>query len=201
MRASVLTDVARMEVREVERPAVGPRDVVVRPRAVGLCGTDFHIYAGQANYHADERGAPIPFHVAPQILGHEIAGEVEETGRGVSDLRPGDRVVLDQGLNCRSAARASLCEYCQSGDSHQCEFYRELGITGLPGGLAEYVVIPAVNGIRVEADLEDRVAALTEPLGCVVHSFDLLARVAQRYVLRGEDEARSVRGVLLCGAG
>lgn len=201
MRAGVLADVAHLEIREVRRREVGPRDVLVRTRAVGLCGTDFHIYSGQANYHTDERGALIPLSVSPQILGHEIAGEIEEVGCEVFDLQIGDRVVLDQGLNCRSAARTPLCEYCQSGDSHQCEFYGELGITGLPGGLAEYVVIPAVNAIRIESDLENRVAALTEPLGCIVHSFDLMGRAAKRYALRREDTQRRVQSVLIFGAG
>lgn len=208
MRAGVLADIGRLEIREVVPRQAGPRDIIVRTRAVGLCGTDFHIYAGEANYHTDERGAPVPLTVAPQILGHEIAGEIEEVGAEVDNLRVGDRVVLDQGLNCQSAARPRLCEYCQTGDSHQCEFYGELGITGLAGGLAEYVVIPAVNAIRVESELEHKIAALTEPLGCVVHSFDLLGRAAKRYSFwRGGDEAsgrqqqQRVQSVLIFGAG
>lgn len=205
MRAGVLYDVARLDVRDVARPQMGPRDVLVRTRTVGLCGTDFHIYTGEANYHTDKRGAPVPLAVAPQIPGHEIAGVIEDAGRDVKDLRIGERVVLDQGLNCVSDARASLCEYCATGDSHQCEHYREHGITGLPGGLAEYIAIPAVNVIRIESDIEDVHAALTEPLGCIVHSFDLLERAAaaaqQRYALQTNDERRRVRAVLICGAG
>src|SRR5258708_1521835 len=145
MRACVLCDVARMEVRDVPLPAPGPRDALVRVSSVGLCGTDIHIFAGHANYNTDAHGQPVPLGVEPQILGHEISGEVVEAGSDVRDLRPGDRVVVDQGVNCVSAARDQLCEYCRSGDSHQCEFYREHGITGLPGGLADYVAVPAVN--------------------------------------------------------
>ena len=139
-----------MEVRDVPRPSAGPGDVLVRPEAIGFCGTDFHIYSGAANYHRDERGAAVPLEVEPQILGHEITGRVEEVGADVDDIRPGQRVVLDQGLNCRSAARAELCEYCRTGDSHQCECFREHGISGLPGGLAEAIALPAVNVVRIE---------------------------------------------------
>ena len=134
MRAAVLVDVGRIELRDVPCEDPGPRDVLVRVTAVGLCGTDFHIFAGHANYNRDERGRPIPLAREPQILGHEVAGVVEAAGASVRDLRPGERVVIDQGRNCVSAARSPLCEYCATGDSHQCESYREHGITGLPGG-------------------------------------------------------------------
>lgn len=201
MRASVLWDVGRLELRDVVRPEGGPHDVLVRVASVGLCGTDFHIFAGHANYNTDRRGVPIPLAAEPQILGHEITGVVEEGGREVKDLRPGDRVVLDQGLNCVSARRARLCEYCASGFSHLCEFYREHGITGLPGGLAEYVAIPAVNALRINSDLDTAEAALTEPLCCIVHAVDLAMRASTRYAIGAAEDERRVRAVLICGAG
>src|SRR4029450_11799684 len=108
----------------------------------------------------------------PQILGHEIAGIVEDVGRDVSDLRPGDRVIVDQGRNCVSERRSPPCEYCATGDSHQCELYREHGITGLPGGFAEYVTIPAVNLVPVASQVDMAEAALSEPPGWVGHSTD-----------------------------
>src|SRR3977135_4669810 len=100
MRACVLYDTARMEVRDVSRPHAGPREVLVRVSSVGLCGTDIHIFAGHANYNTDGHGQPVPFRLEPLILGHEISGEVVDTGSEVRDLQAGDRVVIDQGLNC-----------------------------------------------------------------------------------------------------
>lgn len=202
MRACVLDDIKHLEVCDVPVPRPGPRDVLVRVRAVGLCGTDLHIYAGEANYNTDERGQPIPLARQPQILGHEIAGEVVAVGAEVRDLREGDRVAIDQGLNCRSRDREALCEYCATGDSHQCEFYAEHGITGLPGGLAEYLAIPAVNAIRIESNLEWAQAALTEPLACIVHSMDALARATgARYGLGAQALEKRVQTVLILGAG
>lgn len=202
MRACLLRDVRRLEVGEVPRPEAGPLDVLVRVAAVGLCGTDFHIFSGEANYNSDDRGQPIPLARQPQILGHEIAGVVEALGREVRDLREGDRVVVDQGLNCTSRRRDPACEYCATGDSHQCAFYREHGITGLPGGLADYIAVPAVNAVRIESDLDFAEAALTEPLGCIVHSTDTLARAAgPRYSLRAAEPERRTRTVLVFGAG
>ena len=71
------------------------------------CGTDVHIFAGHANYNTNEYGQAIPLALQPQILGHEITGVVEEVGSAVNDLREGDRVVVDQGLNCVSRRRES----------------------------------------------------------------------------------------------
>jgi len=206
MRAALLVGVGRIEVREVVCPPPRPREVLVRVAAVGLCGTDLHIVAGHANYNRDGRGRAIPLADEPQILGHEIAGVVEEVGTDVDDLRPGDRVVVDQGRSCVSEARSPLCEYCASGDSHQCELYREHGITGLPGGLAQYLTIPAVNAVRIGSDLDAAVAALAEPLGCIVHSAHVLTRTPARYLVqggRGGSGGRdgSVRNALICGVG
>jgi threonine dehydrogenase-like Zn-dependent dehydrogenase len=202
MKACVLCDVARIEVRDVPRPPVPPGHVLLRISAVGICGTDAHIFAGHANYHTDEGGRAIPLTTRPQILGHEISGQIEELGSEVRELSLGDRVVVDQGLNCVSAHREKLCEYCRSGDSHQCDFYGEHGITGLPGGLAEFIAVPATNVVRLTSKLDMAEAAMAEPLGCVVHSSDAVARAHTRYVIGGAAaDERRVRHVLICGAG
>src|SRR5437764_1032018 len=201
MRAGVLCGVRRMEVRDVPFPDVSPYEVLVRVSTVGLCGTDAHIFAGDANYHTDKFGQPIPFDVQPQVLGHEISGSVEEVGEEVRDLQAGDPVVIDQGLNCMSLRRPTLCDYCRTGDSHQCEFYAEHGITGLPGGLAEFIAVPAVNAVPIRSELDMAEAALAEPLGCIIHSADAVARAQTRYHLNGASSGSRVRSVLICGAG
>lgn len=205
MRAAVLVDVGRIEVRDVPCPHPEPREVLVRVAAVGLCGTDTHIFVGHANYNRDTRGRAIPLTEQPQILGHEIAGVVEAAGATARGLSPGDRVVIDQGRNCVSEARSPRCEYCASSDSHQCEAYREHGITGLPGGLAEYVTIPAVNAVPIDSALDLAAAALSEPLGCVAHAAALLTRTPARYTLGGRSGrgggGELVRSALVCGAG
>src|ERR1043165_5107604 len=193
MKASVLCDVQRLEVREIPRPVISPYEVLVRVTAVGLCGTDVHIFAGHANYNTNEYGQAISLALQPQILGHEITGVIEEAGNAVTDLREGDRVVVDQGLNCVSRRREILCGYCRTEKSHQCEFYREHGITGLPGGLAEFIAVPAVNAVKITSPLEAELAALAEPLGCIIHSSDMVAKARARH--------SAERRVLICGAG
>jgi threonine dehydrogenase-like Zn-dependent dehydrogenase len=201
MKACALIDVGRLEVREVPKPQVTARDVMVRVAAVGICGTDTHIFSGHANYNTDERGCPIPLTVEPQILGHEINGYVVEKGGEVRALEVGDHVVIDQGLNCISMGRTPVCEYCQTRDSHQCEFYREHGITGLPGGLAEFIAVPSVNAVATRSGLDPAEAALVEPLGCIIHSSDAVQNSHTRYAINADSPERRVRTVLICGAG
>ena len=198
MRALSLTAPRQMEVREIARPAPQPREVLLKVGGVGLCGTDFHIFEGHANYHSDAQGRLIPLSERPQILGHEFCGTVVEAGSAVSDLQVGDRVVVDQGLSCVSRAAEELCEYCATGNSHQCAEYGEHGITGLQGALAEYIAVPAVNTVKVEGDLPMEQCALAEPLGCVIHSCAMLMNANARYTFGGE---RPIRSVLVCGAG
>jgi L-iditol 2-dehydrogenase len=201
MRAAVLVDVARIEVRDVPVQPPKPHEVLVRVEAVGLCGTDLHIVAGHANYNTDDHGHVLPLSVAPQILGHEIAGAIEEVGSAVHDAKPGDRVIVDQGRTCVSERREVVCEYCRSGDSHQCERYAEHGITGLPGGFAELVTVPAANTVRVTSPLLAEHAALAEPLGCILHSSEMISRAAARYRLGRRGESHGVRSILVCGGG
>jgi len=187
MQALILSDIERLELRSLPRPEIGEYDVLLRSRAVGVCGTDFHIFQGLANFNRDRLGRPIPLRKQPQILGHEIVGEIEAVGEEVRDLQPGDRVIVDQGLNCWSRHRKSLCEYCASGDSHQCDFYGELGITGLSGAFAEYLVIPAVNAVRVNSESDSLVAVMSEPLGCIIHALDTVMLSRTRYLIGASD--------------
>lgn len=203
MKAAVLSAPGVMTVRDVADPVVGPRDVVVRVTGVGLCGTDFHIFEGHANYHTDRLGRQIPLEESPQVLGHEVTGVVEARGGEVHDLAVGDAVVLDQGRNCLSAATVPPCEYCATGDSHQCETYGEHGITGLQGGLAEVIVLPAVNAVKRGQALPAEHAALTEPLACILHAHAIAHRASAiaRYRLDATDTASRVRTAFIAGAG
>ncbi|MGH9450995.1 MAG: zinc-dependent alcohol dehydrogenase [Terriglobia bacterium] len=198
MKAAVLEDAEKMVIRDLPDPPVAPREVLVGVRAVGVCGTDLHIFRGQCNYNLDAAGKPIPLSVQPQVLGHEFSGEIVEVGRQVAGLKPGDRVLCDQGLNCHSQGRDVLCEYCASGDSHQCLFYAEHGITGRQGALAGFIAMPAVNCVKLPENMTSAQGALVEPLGCVLHSSDRAERAAGRY---GFDGAEPIRNILISGAG
>lgn len=201
MRAAVLVDVNRIEVRDVPVQPPASHEVLVRVTAVGLCGTDLHIVAGHGNYNTDEHGRVLPLREHPQILGHEISGVVEEVGWEVGDVRVGDRVIVDQGRTCVSEHREPRCEYCVTGDSHQCERYAEHGITGPPGGFAQMITVPAANTVRINSELSAEQSALAEPLGCIVHSTDMVSAASARYRLGRAGQSHGVRSILICGGG
>ncbi len=201
MKACVLYDVGQMEVREVPRPEISPDQVLLRISSVGICGTDAHIFAGHANYNVDDSGKKIPLARQPQVLGHEISGQIEEVGDEVHGLNPGDRVVVDQGINCYSLSRHEICGYCRSGDSHQCDYYREHGITGLQGGLAEFIAVSWRNVVRLQTSLPMTEAALAEPLGCILHSSHAVRCAHSRYEIAAINADRRVKHILICGGG
>jgi L-iditol 2-dehydrogenase len=196
--ALVLEDVGRFELRDVPKPVPKDGEVLVRVGAVGICGTDLHIFHGWANYHRDSRGQPIPLREHPQILGHEFCGTVEAAGAKVRKVKPGDRVVVDQVLNCISQGRSPICEFCETGDSHQCAFGKELGITGLPGAFQDYVTVPATNVVPLPATMTFPHAALAEPLACVLHASDRMEKARNRYDFTGKYR---IRYIVIAGAG
>lgn len=198
MKSLVLEDVAKFELRETPAPAVGPQDVSIRVGAVGICGTDLHIFHGYVNYHRDQNGQQIPLSKAPQVLGHEFCGTVDAVGKDVTKCKPGDRVVADQVLNCHSKNHSPICEYCETGDAHQCAFGEELGITGIPGAFAELVRVPETNIVMLPAGVSVTAGAIVEPLACVLHASDRMERSRNRYDYEGRYR---IRNVMITGAG
>ena len=180
-----------------------PRDVLVRVRSGSAAPTSTSS-SGHGNYHSDRRGRLIPLDESPQMLGHEFAGVVEEVGRDVRDLAAGrPRRASIRGATASATARP-LCEYCATGDSHQCEQLRRARHHRAAGRRSPSASrVPAVNAMRVDgrARRRDR-AALTEPLACIIHSCDVVERATTRYRLRHAPDAdRRVRTVLIFGGG
>lgn len=153
MKAAVIHGAEQISVESVPDPEPAPDDVVVQVAAVGICGTDLHIYAG---HHASS---------FPIIPGHEVSGTVVAVGSEVDGLRVGDRVAIDPGVFC------GRCFQCQRGHTNMCERMGGVGISR-PGGMAEYVAAPASKCVVLADGVDLRSAALTEPISCVVHAFD-----------------------------
>jgi D-arabinitol dehydrogenase (NADP+) len=154
MKALVYRAPEKFSIEEVPKPAPGPRDVLIRVRACGICKTDVHIHRGRfiARF--------------PLTPGHEFAGEVEEVGREVREFRPGERVTADNTELCGS------CYYCRRNQPLYCENFLSHGCN-LPGGFAEYVLIKEEKVFRIPGHLSFEEAAFTEPTACVVHSLDV----------------------------
>ena len=138
------------EERLIPQPE-GPKDVLVKIEACGICGTDLNILA-----------VP-PAHQAPRdiILGHEAVGIVADVGTGVMDLQPGDRVVIAPRVTCGE------CRYCRRGLDNQCTNYRTIG-TKTDGAFAPYLRAPERALFKVSPDVPRDDAVFFEPLSCVV---------------------------------
>jgi 2-desacetyl-2-hydroxyethyl bacteriochlorophyllide A dehydrogenase len=124
-----------LQMQHVPVPAVGPREILVRVRAAGICHSDVHYRAGRS-----------PVRPLPMTLGHEVAGEVEELGAQVTSARVGDRVCLHYNISCGD------CYYCSTGNEQFCVRGLMLGHY-VNGGYAEYIAVPARNAIPLPAEI------------------------------------------------
>jgi 2-desacetyl-2-hydroxyethyl bacteriochlorophyllide A dehydrogenase len=142
----------------VERQTLvpGPGQIVIRPAACGVCGTDLELWRGQLD----------PAYVRyPLTLGHEWSGVVEAVGDGVERIAPGDRVVAECIVPCGS------CAACRVGATNTCETYDERGFTR-EGGASDQVIVPARLVHRLEPSVSLVDAALTEPTSVVFRGLE-----------------------------
>ncbi|WP_426563199.1 zinc-dependent alcohol dehydrogenase family protein [Angustibacter sp. McL0619] len=170
MRAVVISGVDQVEIADLPDPTPGPREVVVRVSACGLCGTDLHILKGEF--------AP----TLPVVPGHEFAGEVVAVGTSVDAadaIAVGDRVAVDPSLYCFE------CHYCRLGRNNLCERWAAIGVS-TAGGAAEYAVAPVANCVKLPEHVRTQDAALIEPLSCAVRGYDVLAgQLGSRVLIYG----------------
>lgn len=154
----------KVGVVEVPVPEVGPRDVLLRPRAVGVCGTDLHILEG--DYTSDP----------PVTLGHEVFADVVEIGDEVTSLTPGDLITVEPHIYC------GVCIYCQIGQLHMCPLRQAPGVH-LNGGMADFLVVPETIAYKLPPGTPPLIGALTEPLACAIHGIDRLQPTSGRPVV------------------
>ena len=145
------------EIREMKFKPLAPKEVLIKVCACGVCGTDVHIYKGE------EGSAAVN---PPVVLGHEFAGIVQEVGSEVTVTKPGDHVSLDPNMYC------GICRPCRMGKKQNCENLFALGVNA-NGGFAEYAVCPESQCFKINNDIDFEVAAMSEPLACVIHGIDL----------------------------
>jgi len=134
-------------------PQAGLGEVLVRIKAVGICGSDLHWFseAGIGDARLDQ----------PLVLGHEFAGEI------VSGERKGQRVAGDPAIPCKT------CEFCLRGDPNLCEHMRFAGHGHVDGALLEYMVWPEEQLFTLPASLSYADGVMLEPLGVAMHALNL----------------------------
>jgi L-iditol 2-dehydrogenase len=154
-----------LRIEEKPRPDPGPGELLMRVRACGTCGTDVKIMRF-GHQHL----------VPPRVLGHEVAGDVEQVGEGTEGFAPGDRVQLIAAIPCGE------CFECVHRSMSICANQESIGYQ-YDGGFAQWLVVPAqvmkVGGLnRIPESLSFEEAAVTEPLACVLNGQEL-ARVSR----------------------
>ena len=159
-------------LEDVEMPAVGINDVLIKVFRTGICGTDLHIYNWDA--WAQET---IP---VPMVVGHEFVGEVVDVGSNVVDFSAGDIVSGEGHVVC------GRCRNCFAGRRHLCNDTKGIGVNR-PGAFAEFIALPMTNVWKHAPSIDLDMATLFDPFGNAVHT-------ALSFPVLGED-------VLITGAG
>jgi (R,R)-butanediol dehydrogenase/meso-butanediol dehydrogenase/diacetyl reductase len=164
MRALRLLGPRRLEVTEVEPPnEPGPRELVLRNRLCGICGTDLHEYADGPRLVTAEphslTGAQLP-----QILGHEFSGEVVAVGRDVTAARVGDRVSVMPLFFC------GTCPACVAGRQQICTRLGAVGYNWPWGGMGEYATVADHQVARLPDSMTAAQGALVEPTAVAIHA-------------------------------
>lgn len=167
MKAFVFKDVGKLVFEERPIPHVRePDDVLLKVKAVGICGSDLKIIEGKHHFKPDT------------VLGHEFCGEVIEVGSHVHHVKLGDRVAIDNNIRC------GFCSFCRMGLSSQCVEIKTsaLGVMR-DGGYAEYCLVPEKQCFVLPDEIDDILGTQVETLATVVNGMNTLLMLPYDYVL------------------
>ncbi|HEY3770806.1 MAG TPA: galactitol-1-phosphate 5-dehydrogenase [Candidatus Angelobacter sp.] len=157
MKSLLLSEYNHLEVVDLAIPTVGPKEVLVRVEACGICGSDVHGYDGSS-------GRRIP----PIVMGHEAAGMVVESGAQVKGFSEGDRVTFDSTIYCGE------CEHCVRGEINLCDSREVIGVSCADyrrsGAFAEYIVVPQHILYHLPETIPFAEAAMLEAVSVALHA-------------------------------
>ena len=169
MKALVYYGPNDLRYTDAADPAPASREVLIRVRVVGICGSDVHGYQGKTG-----RRNP------PMIMGHEIAGDVVATGDAVTKVTVGDRVAVDPVIYCNQ------CAYCAAGQTNICKNRRVVGVSiqneTINGAMAELIAVPEHVVNRLPDDLTYEQGALIDPLAVAVHGVKMAGNLENKRV-------------------
>ncbi|HOL22144.1 MAG TPA: alcohol dehydrogenase catalytic domain-containing protein [bacterium] len=151
MKAVFLIQKRKVVIEDIPVPEIKNKsDVLVRVRRVGICGSDIHYYLeGKIGDQIVENRI---------ILGHEAAGDVMGIGKGVKNLKEGQKVAIEPGISC------GMCPQCITGKPNLCPDVKFFGTPPVDGALREYVVMPERNLIPLPTGIDYNEGVLSEPL-------------------------------------
>ena len=155
-QAAIMTDVRKIEIRDIDMPVIGDDEVGIEIKSVGICGSDMHFFEGKA------------FHIFPDslpfVLGHECAGVIYATGKNVKNVSVGDCVAVEPGVPC------GKCEFCQAGKYNLCPNVVFLATPPHEGALKRYISFPAFKVFNLPDNMSAIEGALIEPLSVGIHA-------------------------------
>ncbi|XP_074280902.1 sorbitol dehydrogenase-like [Silene latifolia] len=154
-RAAWLHGVNDLRIQPYPLPPLGPTDVRVRMKAVGICGSDVHYLKTMScgDYKVKE----------PMVIGHECAGIIEEVGSEITSLVPGDRVALEPGQGCWR------CDRCKEGSYNLCPDMEFFATPPIHGSLADQIVHPGNLCFKLPDNVSLEEGAMCEPLSVGVY--------------------------------
>lgn len=156
----------RVRVAETRLQPPGPGQVRLKVVYGGICGTDYHVYLG----HMDQRVK------APQVMGHEMSGEVAEIGEGVSGFKVGDKIVVRPLESCQQ------CPACRAGHSYICHRLNVFGVDS-HGAFQDTWTVPAHTLHHLPDNIDMREAAMIEPIAVASHDVRLGQVTEKEYVV------------------
>jgi len=146
MKALCVQTPHHIVIEERPMPVIAlPTEVLIKVKAGGICGSDVHIYHGTSSVAT-----------YPRVIGHEIAGEIVETGKDVKDFSVGDHVIMDPVISC------GQCYQCRIGRRNVCGKLQVRSVH-VDGGYQEYIVMPQENIYHIPANLSWEEAIMIEP--------------------------------------
>ncbi|MDR4889527.1 zinc-binding alcohol dehydrogenase family protein [Fredinandcohnia sp. QZ13] len=152
MKTIVCQEPGNMRMIEQESPtSIGEKDIMIRVKRIGICGTDLHAFGGNQ-----------PFFQYPRVLGHELSGIVEKVGGEVQSFNVGDCVSVIPYIHC------GVCIACKNGKTNCCTRMQVTGVH-IDGGMTEYLVFPESHVIHANG-LSLNAAAIIEPLSIGAHA-------------------------------
>lgn len=152
MIQQVMTAPGEISFRRTEIPAVGPGQLLVRTKRIGICGSDIHVYHGKH-----------PMTGYPVTQGHEVSGEVAQVGSAVTDVAVGQRVTIEPQVVCGE------CWNCRHGRYNICEKLKVMGFQ-TTGAASEYFLIDRKRADVLPAAIDDDLGAMVEPAAVAVHA-------------------------------
>ncbi len=158
-RALYMNGKLNLSFKELDIPKPQPGEVLLKVGYCGVCGSDVHFYESGCIGTTPIEG--------DLILGHEAAGTVEAVGEGVTNVKVGDRVVLEPGIGC------GRCEYCKSGRYNLCPDMQFISCPPYQGAMRNYLTHPAHLVYPLPENVSTLEGALIEPLCVGMHAANL----------------------------